>query len=89
MKILRVRATKVGEKNLGLDMGYCIEGFAALPKAGHGWVVDRYMRNNTESDGIFRTSPVQSLDYNNPDEILVRTENSTWLVHVLEETAEF
>ncbi len=64
--------------------GYWVKGHAVLPpKVGERLTVDRYERNGTKMIGEFSTSPVESVQPNDDRTLVVRTENSVYLVETL------
>lgn len=84
----RVRVTKKDAEKPREDMpnGYWVEGVLVLDlKVGRRILVDRKIRNGIEIDGVFESSLVVMIQWQNPVE--VTTQNSTWLVEEVADVA--
>ncbi len=70
----------------GLVIGYEVEGFLECDvEVGRRMFILRWRRNSTRVMGEFISSPVISIrDTSSEDMHLVETENSTYVVHVIQ-----
>lgn len=67
-----------------IDPGYWLKGISErLPQVGQPFYVERHERNGVKALGQFNTSPIQAIQPNDDGTLVIRTENSTYLVETL------
>ncbi len=72
------------EETTPIDPGYWLKGVCEImPRIGEVFYVERHERNGVKMLGDFNTSPVQAIQPNDDGTLVIRTENSTYLVETL------
>lgn len=67
-----------------ISEGYTLSGTCdRMPQVGRPFHVERHERNGVKIYGLFNTSVVQSIQPNDDGTLVIRTENSTYLVETL------
>ncbi len=84
-KFARISGRPNGDSPTGpIEEGYHIEGsFASLPEPGLPFYVQRTKRMDVEVDGVFRTSPVESVTRLDEKNYNIKTQNSIYRLEIL------